>query len=395
VTTPRAGHIAALCAATAVLGSLAIVGVLAAPARASGIDLHRSAKTTIVKGVQRWSIWWNNDHGYQHGYVMSVDLTVRGLSIRPAIGHGMVNERETTRSMATRTGAIGGVNGDLFDWGTSLPWGGVAINGVVFKHPPRNRVSQFYLTKDGRAGIGALDWTGTLTLLDPSGKPGVSRSFFAVNAPLRADAGRISLFTPAITSEKLNRCAAVVGTLSGHTMTVTRTYAHVGWFSQLSAGHRMLAACGTAGGWLLQHAPRNQRLRLTQTLTTTSGTRVTSFISGQRALRLGGKAYRDLRGFHTNGINPETAVCVSGDGLHVRFVTVDGWLSWTGGGNGITLGELGQLAKALRCYSATVLDGGGSTTMVERRNGTEHVVNRVPTWYGQRPVANAVFVFKS
>jgi exopolysaccharide biosynthesis protein len=71
---------------------------------------------------------------------------------------------------------------------------------------------------------------------------------------------------------------------------------------------------------------------------------------------------------------------------------VDGWIQ---GSNGITLADLGQLAAALHCWSTVVLDGGGSTTMVERTNGALHVVNQMPNLYGQRPVSNAFLVFKS
>jgi hypothetical protein len=40
-----------------------------------------------------------------------------------------------------------------------------------------------------------------------------------------------------------------------------------------------------------------------------------------------------------------------------------------------------------------VFDGGGSTTMVKRTAGSLHVVNRVPHWFGQRPVSDALLVF--
>jgi hypothetical protein len=395
VTTPRTWRLAALTAAATAVATLAAVAPLAGPAGATGIDIHRSAKTTVTNGVQQWSIWWNNQHGHQHGYVMSVDLTAAGVSMRPAIGHGMVNVRETTQSIASRTGAIGGVNGDLFDWDTSLPWGGVAVNGVVYKSPPVGRVSQFYVTSKGKVGIGALTWTGSITLIDRYGKPGVSHALYGLNTLATANNGRLALFTPAITSEKLNHCAAVSGSMSGRILTVDRVYYGIGWFPQLAPGRRMLAACGTTGQWLLKHAPRHQRLRLGQHLTTTSGTPVVSFISGQRTLRMDGKAYYDRQGFHTAGINPETAACVSSDHLHVRLITVDGWLGWVNAGNGITLAELGQLTAALHCYSAVVFDGGGSTTMVAQRSGALHIVNQVPTWYGQRPVSNALLVYKS
>lgn len=370
----------------------ATVAVQSAPAAASGITLQTSTKTTITRGVQRWAIAWVNQHGHQHGYVMSVDLTVPGLHINPGLGYGMVNRRQTTTGIAARVGAIAGINGDLFDWDTSLPWGGVGINGVVYKTPKRDRPSQLYVTSKGRVGIGALNWTASVTQVSSTGKLGAGHNLNGINNLGMADNGYLTMFTPSITSESLEQCAAVTGSIYRGVLTVNRVYSRIGRFYQLSAGHRMLAACGTAGQWLLKHAARNQRLRIRQSLTTTSGAPVRSFISGQRTLRLNGARYRDTTGFHTSGINPETAVCVSQDGAHLKLIAVDGWIR---GSNGITLGDLGDLAAALHCYSTVVLDGGGSTTMVERTYGTLHVVNQMPMVYGQRPVSNALLVFKS
>jgi hypothetical protein len=214
----------------------------------------------------------------------------------------------------------------------------------------------------------------------------------AVNTPGSANAGGLTLFTPAVSGLALQGCAAVRGTMSGRLLTVRRVYTVVRQFDRLRNGNRLLAACGKAGRWLLAHAPIGQRLRVTQHLTTPSGAVVQSFLSGQRTLRQGGHAFRDTGGFHTSGINPEASACVSRDGMHVLLIAVDGWLSRYKAGNGITLGELGRLTAALHCYSAVVFDGGGSTTMVARRAGVERLVNRVPRYYPQRPVPNGLFV---
>jgi hypothetical protein len=378
-----------------VAATTASLAVASAPATASGISLQSSTKTTVTHGVQRWSISWTNQHGYQHGFVMSVDLTVPGLHINPGVGYGMVNRRETTTGIAARVGAIGGINGDLFDWDTSLPWGGVAVNGVVYKTPKRDRPSQLYITARGRVGIGALNWTAAVTQLSSTGKRGAGHTLNGVNSLGLANDGHLTMFTPSITGESLEHCAAVTGRLDRRVLTVYHVYNRFTAFDRPNPGHRMLAACGTAGQWLLSHAAVKQRLLITHSLTTTSGAEVSSFISGQRTLRLNGAAYRDTTGFHTSGINPETAACVSRDGQHLLLIAVDGWIGRLGGGNGITLPELGDLVAALHCYSTVVLDGGGSTTMVEKRSGTMHILNRMPIVYGQRPVSNALLVFKS
>jgi exopolysaccharide biosynthesis protein len=178
-------------------------------------------------------------------------------------------------------------------------------------------------------------------------------------------------------------------------MSVKRVSAKVRHFDRLPSGSKMLAACGPAGQWLRKHAAVGQQLRIAERITTTTGAKVETFLSGQRTLRKDGKPYNDTSsGFHTTGINPETAACVSQDQRHVLLVAVDGWISRLGGGAGITLPELKDLTAALHCYTAVVFDGGGSTTMVARRAGLVRVLNRMPQFYGQRPVPNGLFVVK-
>jgi hypothetical protein len=74
---------------------------------------------------------------------------------------------------------------------------------------------------------------------------------------------------------------------------------------------------------------------------------------------------------------------VSKDGLHVKFIVADGWMSGSGG-RGITIADLGRLAARLNCYSTIVLDGGGSATMVAKRANALGVLNQMPKVIAQR-----------
>jgi hypothetical protein len=383
---------------TAVLVGAAAVTVPATdPAGAAGgLKLRHSSKHTVVRGVQWWSVTWTNDHGHQQAYVMSVDLSRKSLHLRPAMANGRLNDRVTVPSTANRLHAVGGVNGDLFTWSTYLPWGGIGVGGSVFKTPPRNRGSQFFIDAHGRAGVAPLTFTGSVRQVDVAGRPGARHVLSAVNTPGSADAGNLTLFTSAVSGLSLHRCAAVAGPTTRGVMSVKRVLDPVRHFDRLRPGVKLLAACGKAGRWLVAHAPLGQRLRITDRLRTPSGVPVDSFLSGQRTLRKNGRPFHDRTSkFHTNGINPETAACVSKDRLHVLLITVDGWLSRVGGGSGVTLPELRALTGALHCYTSVVFDGGGSTTMVTRRSGVAQVLNGTPKYYGLRAVPNGLFVVKS
>jgi hypothetical protein len=394
--TSRLRRALILGAVAVTVGTVAITVPARGPAGAATVTLHRSTKHTVVPGVQWWTVRWTNDDGHQHAYIMSVDLSRKRLHIRPGMADGNVNDRETIGATAGRLHAVAGVNGDLFSWSTYLPWGGIGVGGSVFKTPPRDRPSQFFIRSDGKAGVGSLVFTGAVRDVDATGRLGAGHALSAVNTPGSANAGSLTLFTPAVSGLALHRCAAVAGPVAGRFLTVKRVSPQVRQFDRLPAGSRMLAACGPAGKWLLTHAPLNQKLRITQRLTTTSGARVESFLSGQRTLRKDGKPYNDkASNFHTVGINPETAACVSKDRLHVLLIAVDGWISRFGLGAGITLRELSDLTAALHCYTAVVFDGGGSTTMVARRAGAMHLLNQTPQYYGERAVPNGLFVVRS
>lgn len=92
-----------------------------------------------------------------------------------------------------------------------------------------------------------------------------------------------------------------------------------------------------------------------------------------------------------NTPNPRTAVGSTRDGKQLFLVTVDGRQA---GSTGMTLTQLAQYMQELGAYNAINLDGGGSTTMVERKPGTSSldVINK-PSDGMPRSVATAIGVF--
>ena len=100
--------------------------------------------------------------------------------------------------------------------------------------------------------------------------------------------------------------------------------------------------------------------------------------------------------------HPRTALGLSKDGKTVIQVTVDG--RWTSSSSaeraiGMPTDLLSQLMKALGCYKAMNLDGGGGTAMWvygygNSRNIVNHVAVNVPDWNGTnlRATGNAVYI---
>lgn len=87
-------------------------------------------------------------------------------------------------------------------------------------------------------------------------------------------------------------------------------------------------------------------------------------------------------------LHPRTAVGVDRDKKQVLFVVVDGRKKLT---RGYTMVELAKLMRHLGAEDALNLDGGGSSTLITRKNGRLGVRN-VPSDGAQRSIANGLQV---
>jgi len=86
--------------------------------------------------------------------------------------------------------------------------------------------------------------------------------------------------------------------------------------------------------------------------------------------------------------HPRTMIGATGDG-HILFIVVDGRQPEYA--EGMSLFELRALARSLGCTDILNLDGGGSTAMYLRGEGSSGVVNR-PSGKVERAVPSIVFV---
>lgn len=95
----------------------------------------------------------------------------------------------------------------------------------------------------------------------------------------------------------------------------------------------------------------------------------------------------------TNGRAPRTAVGSTRSGKELLLVTVDGRQNAS---IGMTLTEMANLMISLGAYNALNLDGGGSTTMVARKHGTNTIsMINTPSDGAARSVSTAIGVFSA
>lgn len=105
------------------------------------------------------------------------------------------------------------------------------------------------------------------------------------------------------------------------------------------------------------------------------------------------KAGRPLTGLDTGTAAVRTAAGIANGGRKLLLLAVDGAPKYR---SGLTVAEVAATMRKLGSDDAFNLDGGGSTTLAARAPGTSRVtVRNHPTGGAERPVPNAIGVFKT
>jgi exopolysaccharide biosynthesis protein len=112
-----------------------------------------------------------------------------------------------------------------------------------------------------------------------------------------------------------------------------------------------------------------------------------AIVSGPLLMDDGSEIMLDSTAFNKNR-HPRSLVGITGNG-HVLFIAVDG--RQPGYADGMSLFELRALAESLGCTEILNLDGGGSTALYVKGEGSNGIVNR-PSGKVERPVPSIVFV---
>ncbi|HEX4724366.1 MAG TPA: phosphodiester glycosidase family protein [Pseudonocardiaceae bacterium] len=380
-------------------GTLAAAGTAAAaspswlPATPAGwnlvVDRDTTPAMTVTRGVTERSETLDTVSGRQHTQVMDVDLTDPNVRLGVVEAGGTLTDPadETVGSMATRTHAVAGINGDYFEIHASgRPLGGVVTDGQLLKSPRPDYNAQLTVRADGSMAIGPESYSGTVTDQQSSSP------LASVNVVNDVVAGGITRVTPALGATGQLASPAVL--VTGHTvaggLVVDGIQTSV---TSVPAGTTGLLGAGAGGQWLTATVHAGDTLAISERISPDDQPR--ELLSGATMLVRDGAVYTDPTGTPPSGVNPETAVGLSKDGRHAIIVTLDGRFGETtavGVGPAQVAGYLVQRGA----YSALLLDGGGSTEMVAREPGTAGVsVLNTPSDGVQRPVANGLFVYST
>jgi len=363
---------------------------LAPPAPFPRIVAQSFESAFVAPGVTRGTYWLATVNGPIVISVVAIDTHEPTIRLGDVIANDhLVSAGETVSSMALRTHAIAGINGDYFDIGqTNQPLGIVIADGTLVRTPSR-RVALDVGT-GGNVHFESFSFKGTATF------DGTTIPLTAVNE--WPPQGGASLLT------------ASFGPLSATTQDITLvSLGALGAANALSGDYRVIgvypATIGPLGTPTLALGPA--ALKLTpppqpgDTVTIAGDTdpplaTIANAIGGGPALLVDGKPYDDPNAPAPEERNrrfPVSGAATTTNGT-LFLIAVDGRdpsLSV-----GLTRPEFGALMEGLGASDGMAFDSGGSSTLVARRLGetTTSLLNE-PSDGSERPVADGLFVYSN
>ncbi len=326
-------------------------------------------------------------------------LTVRVVAVEPHrsdvhIGSvvaedSLVSHGETIGSMAQRTRAVAGINGDFFDIGnTNRPINMVVREGALLQLPYKRYV--LAITRDGLPHIDEFDFSGEIVIgdrtmlldgIDEMPQPG----------------GGISLLTPLYgrVPPRENVTLAVLEPIDGvpplARYRVTRIADNL---SPQPPGY--YAAIGPSDYGIVGVPDVGTVVTATGDLSPLGLSSISAAVGGGALILHDGEWYDDDDApYREENFKrmPCSGAAIAPDG-RLFLVEVDGRQPELS--VGVTRREFSALMRALGASEGLLLDGGGSSTLVARRLGESlaDVVNS-PSDGRERPVADGIFVYST
>lgn len=304
-------------------------------------------------------------------------------------GDALISRGETVGSMAQRSRAVAGINGDFFDIGnTNRPINMVVRDGALLQLPYKRYV--LAITHDGDARIAEFSFNGEVVIndrtvpldgLDEMPQPGGGISLVTPlygRVPPHDDVTLASLEplegVPPLARYRVSR---VVDNLSPQPP---------GYYVAIGSSDYGIAGVPQAGDVIVVNGD----------LSPLGLSSITAAVGGGALILHGGEWYDDLDAPYREENSkrmPCSGAAIAPDG-RLFLVEVDGRQADLS--VGVTRREFAALMRSLGATEGLLLDGGGSSTLVVRRLGDSDagVVNS-PSDGRERPVADGIFVYST
>lgn len=301
----------------------------------------------------------------------------------------LVSRGETVGSMALRTRAVAGINGDYFDIGnTNRPVNMVVRDGTLLQLPYKRYV--LAVTRDGSAHIAEFTFAGQIVIEDRTMPlDGIDE--------MPQPGGGISLLTPLYgrVPPRDNLTLLELQPLDG--VPPLARYRVTGVADNLSPqppGY--YAAIGPDEYGVLGVPDTGSVITASGDLQPIALADITAAVGGGALVLHDGQWYDDsdapYREENARRM-PCSGAAIAADG-RIFFVEVDGRQPELS--VGVTRPQFAALMRALGATEGLLLDGGGSSTMVVRRLGESvaSVVNS-PSDGKERPISDGLFVYST
>jgi hypothetical protein len=301
----------------------------------------------------------------------------------------LISHGETVGSMARRTRAVAGINGDFFDIGnTNRPINMVVRDGALLQLPYKRYV--LAITRDGDARIAEFNFTGEVVIndrtmpldgLDEMPQPG----------------GGISLLTPLYGRVPPHDDVTLAALEPLQGMPPLARYRVTRVVDNLSAqppGYYV--AIGVSDSGMVGVPQSGDVIVANGDLSPLGLSSITAAVGGGALILHGGEWYDDYDAPYREENSkrmPCSGAAIAPDG-RLFLVEVDGRQADLS--VGVTRREFAALMRSLGATEGLLLDGGGSSTLVVRRLGDSvaDVVNS-PSDGRERPVADGIFVYST
>lgn len=388
------------------------VPVAHAAVQAPTYKLVLKSESMVTSGARHKSYAWvssDANESTEMMHVIQIDLNNPYIQLNTMGGqNGSVTSGRSVTAMVKGTGAVAGINADVF--GTSnegSPIGAQITSGKLLVSTSQLKgMYAFAVTNDRKPIIDEFTFNGTVTAgegLATFPLAGVNKSTYRTepdNGYSHAD--KLYMYTSAWTAPERPK---------GSGTTPTEALIVDGIVTEISVGMPLATTVIPANGYIL----RGHRLAadfITNNLsvganvhssyelvsltngTTYDQTQFEMLVGGHTLLVDNGRAAaftRNISGVSGSADRARTAVGYSKDGSTVYLITVEE----NGGREGVSLKDMQLMMAELGVWKGINLDGGGSTTMVSRPLGEFSIGLTHPTFYGttQRQVSNGIGVY--
>lgn len=317
--------------------------------------------------------------------IMRVDMQNEYTELKGLFNENGIPNRDTVSNMVDKSGAIGGINGDYFNYSPLPSSLGTLINDGEMISSPIERayaLPSFSISYDNKADVSYMDRSIILDNLK-------SKDRVVINTLNKVTA---NFDTPTLLDS--NWGSKSVGNRF-----------HKDLIEVLIQGDRVKdvrigkpAVNIPKDGYVV--AARGQRSQILRRFKI--GDKVDLEVNTSPdienikfAIGAGSIILKDgqpmLTNIHSSGSHPRTGLAVNKDNTELMLVTLDGRSHRH---HGIGQKEFGKLLKELGAHHGVNLDGGGSTTMaIKYPNRDKSTVVNKPSSGSQRPVVNGVGVF--